>query len=246
MITTEARWVAWNMLDGNVMAGDVIQVGHREGRDLLNVVRVDGSTCAVPADKVRDATPDEIKAARAFYGIDSADDAEQATADMTKIDGYDIQVATARDHATSMNKTLYLYHCEGRWCLVRSTEFIPTECDVKAVPPATEPIERAWPGSAAYVEPTESTGLDPHDRLKLQTAITEYDRRQSRGRRYNPNALGLMLGALQDAERDVERGASLARALYDNFQDTLLSALERSVGLPLTYGGGGKSTGRPA
>jgi hypothetical protein len=34
--------------------------------------------------------------------------------------------------------------------------------------------------------------------------------------------------------------------LYDNFNDRLLTALEKAAGVPITYGGGGKDRGRPA
>lgn len=94
--------------------------------------------------------------------------------------------------------------------------------------------------------------LDIHTLLKLETALIQYDERQRKTNAkkvrgyYNPHALGIYLHAFQEVKKDVESGNStLAQALYDHFHDRLLSTLEKSVGLPLTYGGGGKSTGRP-
>jgi len=77
-------------------------------------------------------------------------------------------------------------------------------------------------------------------------ALTEYDRKQSKKSCYNRYALGIYLRNLQQVADDVEAGASIARALYDNFNDRVLSACEKAVGLPLTYGGGGHDKGRPA
>lgn len=87
--------------------------------------------------------------------------------------------------------------------------------------------------------------MDPVIRDKLVSAVTQYDMRQAKRKGHNIYALGHYFKAIDNVESDVDNGASLARALYDNFSDRLLSAVERAVGLPLTYGGGGQSTGRP-
>lgn len=86
----------------------------------------------------------------------------------------------------------------------------------------------------------------PHTRLKLETALIKYDRRQSRSKSYNRYALGIYLKVFQEVIEKVDSGFSLARALYDSYNGRLLTTLEKSVGLPPTYGGGAKSTGRPA
>jgi hypothetical protein len=88
--------------------------------------------------------------------------------------------------------------------------------------------------------------IDPHTHLKLVSALTEFDRKESRKKYHNPYALSHYLTALRESESEVEAGGSLARALYDHFNGRLLTAMERSVGLIPTYGGGAKSTGRPA
>jgi hypothetical protein len=88
--------------------------------------------------------------------------------------------------------------------------------------------------------------MDPHVKLKLTTALIKYDQRQRRGKYHNPHALGIYLKGLAEVEREVDAGASVARAIYDNFNDRLLTALEKAVGVPVTYGGGSQDKGRPA
>lgn len=88
--------------------------------------------------------------------------------------------------------------------------------------------------------------LDEKTRFKLDMAITEYDRRESTKAHYNPNGLGLMFKRLQEyVIPEMAAGSTLAQALYDNFNDRLLTALEKACGLPVTYGGGKQSKGRP-
>jgi hypothetical protein len=87
--------------------------------------------------------------------------------------------------------------------------------------------------------------MDPIIRDKLVSALTQYDMKQAKKKYHNIYALGLYFKALDNVETAVDNGTSIHRALYDNFSDRLLSALERKLGLPLTYGGGGQSTGRP-
>ena len=88
--------------------------------------------------------------------------------------------------------------------------------------------------------------IDPSTDLKLVTAINKYDERQAKMKYYNRYALPQYLAAIQKVREEVASGKTLARALYDNYNGRLLSALEKSVGLPLTYGGGGADKGRPA
>ena len=75
---------------------------------------------------------------------------------------------------------------------------------------------------------------------KLAAAITQWDKRQR-----NPNAGAIALRRLDDALAEIKAGKSVARALYDNFNDRLLTALEKAAGVPITYGGGGHDKGRP-
>ena len=89
-------------------------------------------------------------------------------------------------------------------------------------------------------------------RDKLAHEVTRFDSAEEakaakNPRRYYHNvyALGLYLGRVDSVIADVAGGTSLARALYDNFQDRLLTRLEKACGLPVTYEGGSHDTGRP-
>jgi hypothetical protein len=79
------------------------------------------------------------------------------------------------------------------------------------------------------------------ERSKLTSAIARWDRRQR-----NPHAGAIALQRLDEALEEIAAGKSLARALYDNFNDRLLTVLEQAAGLPVTFGGGAHDTGRPA
>jgi hypothetical protein len=88
--------------------------------------------------------------------------------------------------------------------------------------------------------------MDETTKAKLTNAIYAHDKRAMRGKYWNYYAIGIMLSALDQAEADmVKRGSTLAQALYDHFNDRLLTRLEKAVGLEPTYGGGGKDRGRP-
>lgn len=78
-------------------------------------------------------------------------------------------------------------------------------------------------------------------KTKLESAIAQWDKRQ---RNHHVGALALQ--RLDEALAEVAAGKSLARALHDNFNDRLLTALEKAAGLPVTFGGGAHDTGRPA
>ena len=78
------------------------------------------------------------------------------------------------------------------------------------------------------------------DKRSLESAIAQWDKRQK-----NHHAGAIALLRLDEALAEVAAGKSLARALYDNFNDRLLTALEHAAGLPITYGGGAADTGRP-
>lgn len=88
-------------------------------------------------------------------------------------------------------------------------------------------------------------------RRTLVHAVTQFDAREeakaAKNKRHHHNvyALGIYLGRVDSVIAAVACGDSLSRALYDNFQDTLLTALEKACGVPVTYGGGSHDTGRP-
>lgn len=77
-------------------------------------------------------------------------------------------------------------------------------------------------------------------KTKLEATIAAWDRRQS-----NPSAGAIALQRLDDTMAEIISGTSVARALYDNFNDRLLTALEKAAGVPVTFGGGAHDTGRP-
>jgi hypothetical protein len=100
--------------------------------------------------------------------------------------------------------------------------------------PTTKPT--TWYGHE-YAKQFDAHMLGP----KLESAIAQWDRRQR-----NPHAGAIALQRLDQALTEVRDGKSLARALYDNFNDRLLTALEKAAGLPVTFGGGAHDRGRPA
>lgn len=77
-------------------------------------------------------------------------------------------------------------------------------------------------------------------KAKLESAIAQWDRRQR-----NPSAGALALSRLDETLAEVANGKSVARALYDNFNDRLLTRLEQAAGVAITFGGGAHDTGRP-
>ena len=73
--------------------------------------------------------------------------------------------------------------------------------------------------------------MQQYDRVKIFNALTEYDRKQSTKRGYNPYALGHYAKALKSVATDMEHGApSLRVAVLVNFSDRLLDCVLRSVG----------------
>lgn len=79
----------------------------------------------------------------------------------------------------------------------------------------------------------------------LTHTVTAFDRKEEGKRGYNHYALAIYLSRCSDVIAEMESGKSLHRALYDNFNDRLLTALEKTCKLPVTYGGGACDTGRP-
>jgi hypothetical protein len=81
-------------------------------------------------------------------------------------------------------------------------------------------------------------------RTRLSLAATEYDAKLT-AKDGNIYRLGIILRGLDLFEEEVNAGSSVARALYDNFNDRLLTLFEKTAGVPVTYGGGARSKGRP-
>ncbi len=69
-------------------------------------------------------------------------------------------------------------------------------------------------------------------RDKLIHAATAYDRRQARGKRYNPYALAQYFQRIDEVMADIEAGATPREALLAAFSDRLLDALLVGIGEP--------------
>lgn len=69
-------------------------------------------------------------------------------------------------------------------------------------------------------------------RDKLVHAVTEWDRKQSAKRHYNPYGLGIMLERVDEVASIIERGGDARTEIMAGFNDRLLDHLLRSVGLP--------------
>lgn len=69
-------------------------------------------------------------------------------------------------------------------------------------------------------------------KLKLESAVTEWDIKQSGKRGYNPNALYIMLKSIDDNVMPfIESGKDLKTALSNGFQDRILTFLEKKMGI---------------
>ena len=65
---------------------------------------------------------------------------------------------------------------------------------------------------------------------RLVGALTEYDRKQSTKRFYNPHALGIYLERCEQVIADIERGASVRDAVMAGFSDRLRDHILRALG----------------
>lgn len=65
---------------------------------------------------------------------------------------------------------------------------------------------------------------------QLIHAVTEYDRRASKRRGYNPYALGQYLARIDDVCADIARGASARKALCAGLSDRLLDHCLKAIG----------------
>ena len=84
----------------------------------------------------------------------------------------------------------------------------------------------------------------------LVHAVTQYDIRQSRGKRYNHYALGQYLRRVEDIVADIANGATPRAAIVAGMTGSLLNACLKAVGeAPATrdeMSGLGKYTYQPA
>lgn len=72
--------------------------------------------------------------------------------------------------------------------------------------------------------------IDAHTLLKLDSAIVDYDKRQSRTKSYNRYALGHYCRAMQEVKADVSGGIPLDHALCRNFNGRLRDKLLKAAG----------------
>ncbi len=68
---------------------------------------------------------------------------------------------------------------------------------------------------------------------KLVSAVTEFDRKQSTRRGYNPNALGIYLERVFQIESAVDNGQELRSAVIAGFSDRIRDHILRSIGQPV-------------
>lgn len=67
-------------------------------------------------------------------------------------------------------------------------------------------------------------------RLKLISAATTYDRKQSKKKFYNPYALGIYFETIDEIMKDIENGFSVRQALIRRLCDRFLSHMLKSMG----------------
>lgn len=65
---------------------------------------------------------------------------------------------------------------------------------------------------------------------RLLNALTDYDRKQSTKKYYNPNALGIYMGAFGEVKAEIEKGTDPLKAIHNNFCDRLEAALVKALG----------------
>ncbi len=70
-------------------------------------------------------------------------------------------------------------------------------------------------------------------RDKLVHAVTEWDRKQSTKRHYNPYGLGIMLERVDEVAYAIESGRDARIEIIAGFNDRLLDHVLRSVGFPI-------------
>lgn len=68
----------------------------------------------------------------------------------------------------------------------------------------------------------------------LISAVTQYDRKQSAKRGYNPYALGIYFARVDDIMRDIEAGADVRAAIVAGFTGRLADHCLRALKLPIT------------
>jgi hypothetical protein len=104
------------------------------------------------------------------------------------------------------------------------------------------PTDRCWIDGAKHsptTGPCPLCGEQPSEvlpenwQIKLFNAVSEYDRRQSRSKSYNPYALAHYARSLGYVRRYVQQGETLRDSILNCFLGRLADKLLKSAGLPL-------------
>lgn len=109
---------------------------------------------------------------------------------------------------------------------------------MKLFPSTPEEYQEYCEVMESMADHVESTIPDPHicpmskkTRQSLVSAATRYDERQSKGKRYNPYALGQYFARIDDICADVANGADLRDAICAGFTGSLLNAMLKAANL---------------
>ena len=69
---------------------------------------------------------------------------------------------------------------------------------------------------------------------KLQSAMTQFDAKESKKKSYNRNALGIYFARIDEIAADIESGASVRAAIMAGFSGRGADACLRACGLPIS------------
>lgn len=70
-------------------------------------------------------------------------------------------------------------------------------------------------------------------KAKLIHAVTEFDRKASKRKGYNPHALGIYFQRVDEVCADIDKGADVRKAICAGFSDRLLDHCLKALDLPL-------------
>lgn len=76
--------------------------------------------------------------------------------------------------------------------------------------------------------------IDPVKRAKILNAIVEYDKKESTKKHYNPHALALCCGSLQNGDIYVKEGKTLRQAMVKCFNGRLLDKVLKAIDEPIS------------
>jgi hypothetical protein len=88
---------------------------------------------------------------------------------------------------------------------------------------------------AYEAECRHDTAMAAQLRNKLLSILTEYDRRESKKKRYNPYALAHYCKGIQNVADAMADGAAIEDALLKGFCGSLLKHIAKKLGLKVEY-----------